>query len=137
MKRVVFCMWLALGISCANKAGAADDGIPMDANPDHSWKQSGWANLTSRFARPTNTAAYGGYWVGGAGVSKRKSTGPEPLDGTYGRDYFGRNFMRHVVLGWTNPPKSKGGTGSYATDKGPHVPDVFILRLPEKHEGKE
>lgn len=136
MKRAIIWSWILVGMYCGKTVCAADDGIPMDANPDHSWNQTGWANMTSRFARPTNSAAYGGYWVGGASASRKKSTGPGPLEGTYGRDYFGRNFMRHVILGWTNPPKAKGGTGSYATDNGPHVPDVFIYRLPEKHEGK-
>jgi hypothetical protein len=137
MKNVFFWSWVLVGMYYGKTLCAADDGIPMDAAPDHSWKQTGWANITKKHAKPTNTSEYGGYWVGGAGALKRKSSAPSPIEGTYGRDYFGKNIIRNVVLGWTTPEKVKGGTGKYATDGGPHVPDVFIIRLPEKHEGKE
>ena len=123
------CM-MYLGIAIPVSYGS-DDGIPMDADPGHTWKQSGYANMVKKHAKPTNTPAYDGYWVGGSSFS-RKASGPGPLQGTDGRDYFGKCFDRIIVLGWKNREHDKVGTGSYATDGGPRVRNVLGFKLPEK-----
>ncbi len=110
---------------------ASDDGIPMDADPGHTWKQSGYANMVKKHAKPLNTPDYDGYWVGGSSW-KGKASGPSQMQGTYGRDYFGKFFDRVVVLGWTNKEHDKVGTGKYATDGGPRVRNVLGFKLPEK-----
>ena len=122
--------FVCLGL-LASRSSASDDGIAMDANPDHSWKQSGYANLVKKHAKLTNTPAYDGYWVGGSSFS-RKASAPSAMQGTYGRDYFGKCFDRIVVLGWKNKERDKVGTGSYATDGGPRVRNVLGFKLPEK-----
>ena len=131
MSRIIWisCI-LSLGLLISNSS-ASDDGIAMDANPDHSWKQTGYANLVKKHAKPTYTSAYDGYWVGGSSFS-RKASAPSAMQGTYGRDYFGKCLDRIVVLGWKNKEHDKVGTGSYATDGGPRVRNVLGFKLPEK-----
>jgi len=121
---------LLVGISVTSSFGA-DDGVAMDSNPDHSWKQSGYGNIVKKHAKPANTQAYDGYWVGGSSFS-RKASAPSAMQGTYGRDYFGICFDRLVVLGWKNKEHDKVGTGKYATDGGPRVRNVLGIKLPEK-----
>ena len=52
MSRIIWisCI-LSLGLLISSSS-ASDDGIAMDANPDHSWKQTGYAksNKTGRSA---------------------------------------------------------------------------------------
>ncbi|MSR32954.1 MAG: hypothetical protein EXR99_15785 [Gemmataceae bacterium] len=129
MKRHAWALAAAFGLQFIPASQAADDGIPMDSNPEHSWQQTGWANRVKKHAMPTHSPGYGGYWVGGACV--KNGGAPGPVDGTYGRDYFGRLFERKVVLGWCFKDKAKGGAGNYATDKGPVVPNIFAIKLPE------
>ena len=131
MSRIILisCL-LVLGIAVTSSFGA-DDGIAMDGNPDHCWKQSGFGNLVKKNAKPTNTCEYDGYWVGGSSFS-RKASAPSAMQGTYGRDYFGKFLDRLVVLGYKNKECDRVGTGKYATDGGPRVRNVLGLKLPEK-----
>jgi hypothetical protein len=80
--------------------------------------QAGCSMLIRKRAIPSNTWHYDGYWVGGG----RAVLGDDPLldEGTFGWDYFGILFNKHVTLGWSHGRHYQGGTGRYKTD-GPHL----------------
>ncbi len=81
---------------------------------------TGNPDCVSRFAKPSVTQNYDGYYVGGG--CARKGGPPGPADGTYGWDYVsicGRPIR--VVLNWCN--RYQGGYGRYKID-GPPVVDV-------------
>ena len=89
-------------------------------NRPHTFERAGYPNEISRFARPSETCNYGGYYVGGACTFRGGA--PGPADGTYGWDYVSiGKFDYRVVLRWCC--RYKGGYGKYKTD-GPEVPDV-------------
>jgi hypothetical protein len=67
------------------------------------------------WARPTNTPAYWGYYVGGGAA-----IGGEPrylTEGVWGWDYEGSWFRRQVWLAWYHGQRYQGGTGSYDTGR--------------------
>jgi hypothetical protein len=63
------------------------------------------------WAVPSDTGHYIGYYVGGGCV--RHGRGPTPWEGTWGWDYCGCTFSKHIVLNWCC--KYQGGIGAYRT----------------------
>jgi hypothetical protein len=64
-------------------------------------------------ARPSNTSAYTGGYVGGGtawGGCPR-----QPQQGTWGWDYQGLLFPKKIWLNW-NSSRRQGGTGAYEPD---------------------
>jgi hypothetical protein len=70
------------------------------------------------WARPQNSCAYDGYFVGG-GSHMVHTLERSPDQGTWGWDFVGRCCAPTVKLTWTNPPRMQAGTGAYEPD-GPH-----------------
>lgn len=94
-------------------AGAVLGGPPCD---DHTMARAGNPDCISRLARPSNTAANIGYYVGGGSPCKGMPPGPE--QGTWGWDYSGRCFHRRICLLWNC--RYQGGLGAYKAE-GPHL----------------
>jgi hypothetical protein len=88
-------------------------------DPCHTMARAGWPQEVSRCAKPSDTGAYIGYTVGG-GSPFRKGYAPAPASGTWGWDYQGWRFARHVVLRWWREPHYQGGAGAYKTE-GPRL----------------
>jgi hypothetical protein len=119
---------LLVAALAAGAARAGDDAIPLGSDaPDHTFARAGYPNTVSACAQPGRTPDYCGYYVGGGCV--RHGGPPGPLEGVYGYDYCcGPCFCHHVILNFC--ARYQGGIGAYKTD-GPHVPNVFALKLPE------
>lgn len=81
-------------------------------------KRAGFPWHVGDWAKPSNTCAYDGYYVGG-GSCRYRNVGRCPEQGTWGWDYTGKFAPRIVALGWWHPPREQGGTGAYAPDGGP------------------
>jgi hypothetical protein len=75
---------------------------------------AGCSMLIRSHAICSNTAHYGGYWVGG-GVPCRRDQ-PYADEGTFGWDYFGVLFPKRVALNWSHGRRFQGGAGAYRTD---------------------
>jgi hypothetical protein len=75
--------------------------------------RAGWATCIHPHAIPSNSCHYGGYYVGGGvpifGEGRYQS------EGTWGWDYRGLVFQKHVSLHWSHH-RYQGGTGAYKTD---------------------
>ncbi|MFN4258779.1 MAG: hypothetical protein ACK4RK_05745 [Gemmataceae bacterium] len=108
---------LLIGVRTDN-AGAWWWGKPCP--PEHTFQRAGDPQAISRFAKPSETPAYVGYYVGG-GDPFKKGRCPTPVDGTWGYDYSGDCFRRNVFLRWWPKYYYQGGPGEYATD-GPRIP---------------
>lgn len=80
---------------------------------DHTMERAGYPMEVSKCATVVETCAYVGYPVGGGAPCKGGS--PGPTDGTFGWDYQGRCFKRHVFLWWYRY-KPQGFDGAYKTD---------------------
>jgi hypothetical protein len=117
-------------LTAAALAGAAPAGegsIPLGSDDcRHTFGRAGHPEQLSHCARPSNTPAYAGYYVGGG--CPCLGGPPGPLQGTYGWDYVGHCLHHHVILGWCYGCRYKGGTGAYATDGCP-VPNIFDVHL--------
>jgi hypothetical protein len=100
----------------------------------HTDARAGYPREISCLAQPSNTPEYFGYYVGGACVFDRKGGGPGPLQGTYGWDYGGHHWLikPKIVLNFCYGCRYKGGIGAYETEKGPKVPNIFGVKLPER-----
>lgn len=83
---------------------------------NHTLERAGNPQIISCIAAPSDTGAYVGYWVGGGCPCQRLGDLPEPHEGTWGWDYSGRCFLRHVCLLWWHGRCCQGGTGAYKTD---------------------
>jgi hypothetical protein len=70
----------------------------------------------ARWAIPSDTGRYVGYYVGGGCPRYLRANPPGPDDGTWGWDYQGGFFRRNVILGWWHGRRYQGGTGAYKTD---------------------
>ena len=70
----------------------------------------------ARWAVPSDTGRYVGYYVGGGCPRPFRADPPAPDDGTWGWDYQGGLFRRNVILGWWHGRRYQGGTGAYKTD---------------------
>jgi hypothetical protein len=66
----------------------------------------------------SNTAYYGGYWVGGG--LPLAGDAPYLNEGTFGWDYFGIAFNKRIALNWSHGRRAQGGAGAYRTD-GPRL----------------
>ena len=92
---------------------------PPIANPTvTSYSLDGGCPSISCHARPSDTPAYGGYYVGGGAAFHGEPRGP--CEGTWGWDYSGFLIHRRVALDWFHGWRSQGGTGAYKTD-GPRL----------------
>jgi hypothetical protein len=92
---------------------------------EHTFERAGYPNEISRFAHPSNTHRYFGYYVGGSGRSGKHGNG-RPLtetEGTWGWDYGGLwgHLAAKIQLLWTE--KHQSGEGHYKID-GPPVKDI-------------
>ena len=101
-----------------------DRGAPFygRGGPPHTFDQAGHPEEISKFAHPSETPNYFGYYVGG-GCTFHGGP-PGPADGTWGWDYAGLCFhCKKIVLNWCH--KCKGGAfgGPYRID-GPKTPDI-------------
>ena len=109
-------------VSCDEPA--VNRAVPLYASPSASEvERAGKSHCLFRWAVPTHTPNYVGYYVGGggAGCCPCRGAAPRcPLDGTWGRDYRGC-LPRIVALGWTRPGRYQGGDGKYDPD-GPRCP---------------
>jgi hypothetical protein len=104
-----------------------DEGTPPPGCPraiDHTHERAGFPLLLSPCAKPANTPAYVGYYVGGGTGCMGSPRRVE--DGTWGRDYQGHWIPRHVMLQWSHGRLYQGGIGAYESDGHP-VPDVIGL----------
>jgi len=79
----------------------------------------------ARYAVPLVPCHYTGYYVGGG--CPWFGSGPSLTQGTWGWDYVGHGWIvRHVWLKYCD--RYQGGIGAY-NPNGPHVPDVFAIKL--------
>jgi hypothetical protein len=104
-----------------------NEGTPPPGCPraiEHTHERAGNPLNLSPCAKPANTPAYVGYYVGGGtgcmGCPRRVE------EGTWGRDYQGHWIPRHVGLQWSHGRLYQGGIGAYDSDGHP-VPDVIGL----------
>jgi hypothetical protein len=136
---------LGVGLVSALLAGCAHTEIcPLDPpppNPAHNFHTKGCPQCIAPWAKPSETKAYIGYYVGGGspchGSCKLCSCAhpPAPGDGTWGWDYQGCLLPRKVYLWWWH--KYQGGTGAYRTD-GPHLHlKIHGSRPKDEHEDQE
>ena len=104
----------------------------------HTFSRAGFPECISRFAIPTDSNGYCGYYVGGGSVRMGGSSAPPcPTLGTWGRDWCGICFHPRVMLGWGG--RYQGGTGAYRTGNR-DIPDVVAdaVKLPEiLHQKRE
>jgi hypothetical protein len=68
----------------------------------------------ARWARLTKGPDYIGYYVGGGAVCRGDSR--SATEGTWGWDYAGRCFTRHVWLEWWHGRRYQSGSGNYKSD---------------------
>lgn len=83
--------------------------------------RAGHPQEIARWAKPSDTGRYVGYYVGGGAWNYRQSDPPLPDEGTWGWDFAGGHFRRRVVLNWWHGRRYQGGTGAYQTE-GPRLP---------------
>jgi hypothetical protein len=100
--------------------------VPLDANPQTTCpgptpdlncdrhRQAGWPRAVAWWAIPSESCAYTVYQAGGGCPCPRLSDPPRSSEGTWGWDYVGHWFQRHVILGWWHERSEQGGT--YQTD---------------------
>ncbi len=99
------------------QAPAAEDETHEPWNvPNHTLQKAGYPNHIACWAAPSETHSYVGYYVGGGDPCGGRY--PAPNEGTWGWDYQGCVFQRHVFLKWWHA--YQGGFGSYRTN-GPHI----------------
>ena len=101
-------------------------------NRVHTMERAGYPNEISRFAHPTDTGRYYGYYVGGGSLKSGESLGPDNGLGTWGWDYGGLCCgFKKIELLW-NPARYQSGYGRYKID-GPPVKDVgpYVEKLKE------
>ena len=82
--------------------------------------RAGYPNRISRLAVPSNSCRYAGYYVGGTTPFWRHGNARCPDEGTWGWDYWGGKFKRHISLAWLHGRDANRKFGSYRTD-GPKV----------------
>jgi hypothetical protein len=103
---------LTAGLALIGSGVFAQDPAPVA--PSASCRE-GYVLPVARWARPSNTPSYTGYYVGGdtafPGHERTLS------EGTWGWDYEGWCFSRRVWLRWSHGRRCQGGTGSYKTDR--------------------
>jgi len=88
----------------------------------HTFESAGHPEQISKYAHPTDTGRYVGYYVGGG--NPKGGRGPHwPSEGTWGWDYGGLCcwLKPKIELFWDD--RYQGGAQKYQVD-GPPVPDV-------------
>ena len=83
--------------------------------------RAGNPQCISRFARPTESPHETGYFIGG-GARTRAAQG-EPrrdTDGTWGTDYTGILFPKHIELNWWHGQRAQGSGFGYRSE-GPRL----------------
>jgi hypothetical protein len=98
--------------------GSGLEGGRAAAEATHS--RAGCPLQVAWYARPSDTPAYIGYYLGGG--SAVGGTHRCCAEGTWGWDYHGCLLPHRVILYW-NHWRYQGGTGAYATE-GPPVPNL-------------
>jgi hypothetical protein len=89
------------------------------AEPADTWdeqRRAGFPQEVHRWAKPSDTGRYTGYWIGGGRVLRRGGDGPAPEEGTWGWDYVGGAFQRRVIPSWWHGRRYQGGVGAYAPE---------------------
>jgi hypothetical protein len=79
-----------------------------------SYRIGGHDDCIACYAHPSNTPAYGGYYVGGGAAFHGDERFAD--EGTWGWDYFGRHLNRRIDLGWWHGAHYQGGIGAYKAD---------------------
>jgi hypothetical protein len=88
----------------------------------HTHSRAGCPEDLGQCARPSESSAFIGYYVGGGNACRGDCRSAQ--EGTWGWDYQGLVLWRRVALSWNHGRRYQGGTGDYRTDGGPKVPDV-------------
>jgi hypothetical protein len=97
---------------------------------DHGQCRAGCPQRVAWYARPSESRAYTGYYVGGGSAVAGSYRCPN--EGTWGWDYDGWLLPHRVLLSWSHGWRYQGGTGAYKVD-GPPVPDVPALLNPANY----
>ena len=85
---------------------------------EHTQARAGCPINVAWYARPSDTGAYVGYYVGGGcGWRGQPRT---PSDGTWGWDYSGFFFPRRIALNWCHCRRYQDGVGHYRTVPSPN-----------------
>ena len=86
-------------------------------------ERTGYPHRISKYARPSVSSHYGGYFFGGGSARRnfgRVFGGTETRnrnEGTWGWDYTGPLSLRRVALKWWHGRRQQAGAGSYATER--------------------
>ena len=131
LRRTTGVLLLALGPWSLARAG--DDPSTCWAGctaGKHTFAQAGYPQDVAWYARPSESHADIGYWVGGGSAFRGEY--PSYGEGTWGWDYRGRFLLHRVVLAWSHR-RYQGGTGDYRTNAGPHIPDLPSQLNPAIH----
>ena len=83
----------------------------------------------ARWAVPSDTGRYTGYYVGGGSAFHGEPR--TPIEGVWGWDYSGACFVPRIALWWNHGRRYQDGPGDYQTD-GPR----FIEEHKEKKGGE-
>ena len=101
--------------------------VPVYSSPQARLHNAGHPERIAPWARPSETPAYDGYYVGGSAplwdspLGRGKSRPRSPYEGTFGWDYFGSRYRRRVDLQWLPRYRQhRHGVEAYKTD-GPHL----------------
>jgi hypothetical protein len=101
---------------------------------DQGMCRAGCPQKVACYARPSETRAHDGYYVGGGtaiGGSRRHCD-----EGTWGWDYQGWLLPHRVLLYWSHGCRYQGGAGAYKVN-GPPVPDAPALLNPALYSHKK
>ena len=85
-----------------------------DSFDDH--RRAGFPQEVRRHAHPSDTGRFTGYQVGGGRVLRGGGDGPAANEGTWGWDYTGGWFKRHVAPSWWHGRRHQGGVGAYQAE---------------------
>ncbi|MBM3956059.1 MAG: hypothetical protein FJ309_15865 [Planctomycetes bacterium] len=127
--------WLLARASCGTcvafvvAIGAAASGVAADLSPPmgrpaterhqfqgNQFTRAGNPQCLSPFAKPTESPHETGYFIGG-GARTRARHGQQRRvdDGTWGTDYVGILFHKHIELNWWHGSRFQGGGLGYRT----------------------
>ena len=83
-------------------------------------EQAGYPRSVAWWAIPSDACGFTMYRIGGDCPLPRLAEPPRPDEGTWGWDYVGRWWHRHVILGWWHERRPETGASTYRTD-GPNL----------------